>query len=80
MISRVNVTELFEAHAQHGYLATIGVGPYQFQVPFGTVQTEGDRLASLAEKPTLDILVKIAESMFWIRLSWTLCRSKRISR
>ena len=57
MISRVNVTELFEAHAQHRYLATIGVGPYQFQVPFGTVQTEGDRLASLAEKPTLDILV-----------------------
>jgi dTDP-glucose pyrophosphorylase len=57
LISRVNVTALLEAHAQHGYLATIGVGPYQMQVPFGTVQTDGDRLESLAEKPVLDILV-----------------------
>ena len=57
MISRVNVTELLEAHAQQGNVATIGVGPYQIQVPFGTVQAEGDRLQSLAEKPTLDILI-----------------------
>jgi dTDP-glucose pyrophosphorylase len=57
MISRVDVTALLEAHAQHGCLATIGVGPYQIQVPFGTVQADGDRLESLAEKPTLDILV-----------------------
>jgi dTDP-glucose pyrophosphorylase/predicted transcriptional regulator len=57
MISRVNLTELLEAHAQHGNVATIGVGPYQIQVPFGTVQAEGDRLQSLAEKPTLDILI-----------------------
>ena len=57
MISRVDVTALLEAHAQHGNLATIGVGPYQIQVPFGTVQADGERLESLAEKPTLDILV-----------------------
>ena len=56
-ISRANVTAFLEAHAQHNYLATIGVGPYQLQVPFGTVREAAGRLESLVEKPTLDILV-----------------------
>jgi dTDP-glucose pyrophosphorylase len=56
-ISRANVTALLEAHAQHNYLATVGVGPYQIQVPFGTVRETAGRLESLVEKPTLDILV-----------------------
>ena len=57
LISRANVTALLEAHAQRNYLATIGVGPYQVQIPFGTVRQEDGRLESLVEKPILDILV-----------------------
>jgi dTDP-glucose pyrophosphorylase len=57
LVSRANVTALLDAHAQHNYLATIGVGPYQLQVPFGMVREMAGRLESLAEKPTLDILV-----------------------
>ena len=40
MVSRVDLTAMIEAHAQHGYLATIGVGPYQIQIPFGTVRAD----------------------------------------
>ena len=57
LISRANVTALLEAHIQRKYLATIGVGPYHIQIPFGTVRQEGGRLESLVEKPTLDVLV-----------------------
>lgn len=57
LISRANVTALLEAHTQSKHLATVGVGPYQIQVPFGTVRQESGRLESLVEKPILDILV-----------------------
>lgn len=57
MVSRANLTAMLEAHGRSKCLATIGIGPYQIQVPFGTVNESGGRLLSLAEKPTVDFLV-----------------------
>ena len=57
MVSRANLTAMIEAHSRSKCLATIGIGPYQIQVPFGTVNEAGGRLLSLAEKPTVDFLV-----------------------
>ena len=57
MVSRANLTAMIEAHNRSKCLATIGVGPYQLQVPFGTVSEQGGRLLSLVEKPTVDFLV-----------------------
>lgn len=57
LISRANVTALLEVHEHQNNIATIGVGPYQIQIPFGTVREEGGRLLSLVEKPNIDVLV-----------------------
>lgn len=57
LVTRANVTELLDSHSRSKCVATIGVGPYQVQIPFGTVTEEGGRLISIAEKPTHEVLV-----------------------
>ncbi|MGE3991814.1 nucleotidyltransferase family protein [Pseudorhodoplanes sp.] len=57
LVSRANLTAMLDAHMQRQHAATIGVGPYQVQIPFGTVREQGGRLLSIAEKPTLDFLI-----------------------
>jgi dTDP-glucose pyrophosphorylase len=57
LVSRANLTELLESHARSKCAATIGVGPYQIKVPFGTVSEKDGLLQSLAEKPTYDVLI-----------------------
>ena len=57
LISRANLTAMLDMHNRRRHLATIGVGPYEVQIPFGTVREQGGRLLSIAEKPTVDFLI-----------------------
>jgi NDP-sugar pyrophosphorylase family protein len=57
LVSRADLTSMLEAHVARRHAATIGVGPYQVQIPFGTVREQGGRLLSIAEKPTVDFLI-----------------------
>jgi dTDP-glucose pyrophosphorylase len=56
-ITHVDVTAILASHAAGGCAATIGVGPYQVQIPFGTVADRDGRLLSIEEKPTMNFLV-----------------------
>jgi dTDP-glucose pyrophosphorylase len=57
LVSRANLTEFLKSHERSKCVATIGVGPYKIQVPFGTISEESGRLLSIAEKPTHNVLV-----------------------
>ena len=57
LVTRADVTAMLEAHADSGHAATVGVGSYQVQLPFGRVTEHAGRLIALEEKPQLSFLV-----------------------
>ncbi len=56
-ITNVDVSALLESHRTSGCRATMCVGPYQVQVPFGTVAERDGRLVGLEEKPDIRLLI-----------------------
>lgn len=56
-ITRADLTAMLDYHRQAGAVATIGVGPYEVQVPYGTVTESSGRLMALQEKPTINLVV-----------------------
>ena len=58
-ISRINVLGMLNRHNESGADATISVGHYQHEVPYGVVHQDNGRLLRLEEKPALDILINL---------------------
>ena len=56
-VMRVNLSGMLEYHRQQGAKATIAAGPYQIEVPFGTVIERDGRLVGLQEKPSVNFLI-----------------------
>jgi dTDP-glucose pyrophosphorylase len=56
-VMRADLSGMIEQHAREGAMATIGVGPYQVEVPFGTVIERDGRLVGLQEKPAVNFLI-----------------------
>ncbi len=57
LVTQCNLAEMLEHHQRCAALATLGVRRYVHQVPFGCVETDGDRLTRIEEKPALTRLV-----------------------
>lgn len=57
LVTQFDVGRMLAFHDKGGYAATIGVRPYQTQIPFGVVEVEVDRLTGIREKPTVEMLV-----------------------
>jgi dTDP-glucose pyrophosphorylase/CBS domain-containing protein len=57
LVTQCNLAEMLEHHQRCAALATLGVRRYVHQVPFGCVETDGDRLKRIEEKPALTRLV-----------------------
>jgi dTDP-glucose pyrophosphorylase len=57
LVTQADIGELLDFHTEGGYAATVGVRPYSVQVPYGVVDTEGDRLVRIREKPTERLLI-----------------------
>lgn len=51
LLTRVNFELLLDFHLQEGASATMCVREYDFEVPFGVVHIEDDRIDSIDEKP-----------------------------
>ncbi len=51
ILTNVDFARLLDFHQQSGAEATMCVRDYDFQVPYGVVRTEGDRLVRIEEKP-----------------------------
>lgn len=51
LLTRVRFDNLLDFHAEHQALATMAVREYDFQVPYGVVRLDGDRILAIEEKP-----------------------------
>ncbi|MBY0493496.1 MAG: nucleotidyltransferase family protein [Cyanobacteria bacterium] len=57
ILSRINLVAMLDFHRSHGADMTIAVRPYQFQVPYGVVRSDGIRVTAVDEKPVVEYLV-----------------------
>lgn len=51
VLTNVNFENLLDYHLENNAAATICVREYDFQVPYGVINTEGNRVVSISEKP-----------------------------
>jgi len=51
LLTKVNVEHLLEFHKELGGVATMCVREYDFQVPYGVVQSDGHNMKGIIEKP-----------------------------
>ncbi len=57
LITSVDLESLLNFHNEQGTLATVCVKEYDHQVPFGVVEADGTRIASITEKPVFKYFV-----------------------
>lgn len=51
LLTQVDLRSMLAFHAGAAAVATIGAREYGFEIPFGVIRREGDRVTALAEKP-----------------------------
>jgi NDP-sugar pyrophosphorylase family protein len=51
LITSTNFPSLLDFHAAQGAAATMAVREYDFQVPYGVIRLDGDRVSGIEEKP-----------------------------
>jgi dTDP-glucose pyrophosphorylase len=56
-INRIDVQGMLNRHFEANADATMSVGAYQHEVPYGVVHQQGGRLQRLEEKPVLNMLI-----------------------
>lgn len=72
LLTKINFQQLLDYHIQHKGMATMCVRAYSYQVPYGVVRIEGERLMAIDEKPVQDFFVNAGiyvlepEALQWI--------------
>jgi len=51
LLTNINFEHMMEYHITNNSMATMGVREYDFQVPYGVVNTDGEKIISIIEKP-----------------------------
>lgn len=51
LLTQVNFDQLMQFHKEHNAAATMCVREYEYQVPYGVIETDGTDLISIKEKP-----------------------------
>lgn len=51
LLTTLNYRDLLDFHKQHDGIATMCVREYEYQVPYGVIQSDGHRIRSMVEKP-----------------------------
>lgn len=51
LLTQVNFDQLMQFHIEHQSIATMCVREYEYQIPFGVIETDGPNLISIHEKP-----------------------------
>lgn len=52
LLTNINFEHMHDYHLSHDAIATMAVREYDFQVPYGVVNVQDGRIASIEEKPT----------------------------
>jgi dTDP-glucose pyrophosphorylase len=53
VLTQVNYWAMLRFHQENGAHITVGVGQYEFQVPYGVVEMDGVEIQRIVEKPTI---------------------------
>lgn len=51
LLTQVNFEQLMQFHQEHKAIATMCVREYEYQIPYGVIETKGTNLVSIQEKP-----------------------------
>ena len=51
LLTKINLDHLLQFHKEQGGLATMCVREYDFQVPYGVIQSDGKSVTAIEEKP-----------------------------
>lgn len=51
LLTQVNFEQLMHFHMDNHSLATMCVREYEYQIPYGVIETDGEKLVSIKEKP-----------------------------
>ena len=51
LLTQVNFDQLMQFHMEQGAVATMCVREYEYQIPYGVIETEGTSLTAIKEKP-----------------------------
>jgi len=51
LLTNINFENMLQFHLEHNAIATMGVREYEYQVPFGVVNVEEEKIISIDEKP-----------------------------
>ncbi len=57
LVTQFDVGRMLDTHRARGHVLTVGVRPYQVDIPFGVVDVDDGRVVRLREKPTEQMLV-----------------------
>src|SRR5690606_13997137 len=51
LLTQINFDQLMEFHQEQNSVATMCVREYEFQIPYGVIETSGTSLVTIKEKP-----------------------------
>ena len=57
ILTRVNIRAMLNFHREHQADMTVGVRQHELQIPYGVVETDGVKIISISEKPTMKHLM-----------------------
>ena len=57
ILSDVNFHKLINFHHEKHSMATMGVREFNYQIPYGVINTKNDKVTSIEEKPTQNFMV-----------------------
>ncbi|PWK49166.1 nucleotidyltransferase family protein [Pleionea mediterranea] len=57
LLTKVNFDELLSFHEKKGAVATMCVSSYGIKVPYGVIETDGEIITSIVEKPTKQFFI-----------------------
>lgn len=57
ILTRVDYAAMLDFHREHGAELTVGVREYEFEVPYGVMRCDGERVLGVEEKPRLQFFV-----------------------
>lgn len=57
LVTNFSVDELLSNHEKSGCLTTVAVREFQYEVPYGVAEVDGQRLTALAEKPVMSWII-----------------------
>jgi len=76
LLTDANIGELLAFHANGRYAITVGVRSYIHTVPFGLVETRGDRICSISEKPSFSWLANTGIYVLEPSIAWRMVLGK----